>query len=195
MLQVTVNTNEIKKLLRFTADKKEIRVYLQSINMEILDENTVRLAASNGHLLVSYTYNTAYPIDIGQVETPHSYILDKTVWGIVAKYPKETVNLHRYWNGDASITLGERTQLLSKGMDLTYPNVSRVIPETVSGEAAYFDIKYIQQLKTVYSGCHIYPNGSGKAAKVVVDGDPRFVGVLMPQNGRVASSIELGRVG
>lgn len=194
-IKLTVRAEIIAALKLFAANK-DVRFYLNGINLEI-GATESRLVATNGYYLGCFRVESEQP----DVDAPLTNII---IPNDLLKPIKPT--------GLVEITIGElETKKDAKGEEvpvlsarpvtLTYAGVSmsgktlngifpdwrRVIPSKVSGEAAQFDPAYIGQLAKVAAALYGYGKNkyvgigfNGNDAALLDFGDENFVGVLVP---------------
>lgn len=179
-MKLTIDTGVILGLLKI-APKKDVRYYLNDINVE-LDGHDATLVATNGHMLAAVKcelvsenenyQNIIIPcsaLDILKLKPRKKLVIDAST------YPTLTFD----YNG---------TGLRCNAVDAKYPDWRRVIPKTVSGEAAMYNSDYIAAMAgalMLISGrkkvaeMTVLMNGSGPAL-ITSPAAQNFVGVLMP---------------
>lgn len=172
-----IPTKYLFTLLHF-AGKTDTRENLNAICLQIgLTES--RLLASNGHKLGVFR--------ISEGGAPGEWIIPRAAIEAISKKVKEvdiTVE------GDkVSITAGGNVSTWELVTGYQYPDVRRVVPATVSGEATQFNGNYLVDLNNAYKALHprsdytypyILPNGSGAALVDLQHED--FIGAIMPLN-------------
>lgn len=168
--------------------KKDVRYYLNGINLEI-GATESRLIAANGALLGCFRVEYAQS-KIDSIIIPNhllSHVKGKgrvgiTVGPLEAPKKGEPQSLAR----PLKVTCGE---VLMEGntLDGRFPDWRRLIPSKVSGEPAQYDLALLSLLAKAYTTLHGAKNGirvgigyNGGDAALVSLNDPDFVGVLMP---------------
>jgi DNA polymerase-3 subunit beta len=149
-----IKTDAFKSILLFTA-KADVRYYLKGINVQI-NTGIVRLTASDGHTLATYT-ETAVDND--------NYILT---------IPRESVEIALKANGKrATIDLDPRCTLAGvpfTPIDGNYPNVKRVWEQerTIAGTPMLINPEYYSRIGKVaklegvgYSGIKLWHMNDG----------------------------------
>lgn len=177
------------------AAKNDIRFYLNSLCLEIGQLET-RMIATDGHrLLVASVRATQEELtELTTVILPRD-MLDRI------KLKGNTLIQIDYYPGklehEVKVTYDGKTEI---GRTVTgqYPDWRRIVPESVTGEVAQFNLNYMSDFakaaaylkgktKLPYANVRITPNGLG-AAWVAFEKEPVF-GLVMPQ--RFNDKIEL----
>ncbi len=112
---------------------KDPRYYLTGLFMEVHDSHVV-LASTNGHALISVKVGT------DPLQAPGSYILPAS---LIKRVDAKTDSILRFNNDDKTVSLSQAgTTITDKLIDDKYPDFRRIIPETLSGEAATYAPEY-----------------------------------------------------
>ena len=201
-IKLTVRA-EIIAALKFFAADKDVRVYLNGINLEI-GATESRLVATNGHYLGCFRIESEQPevtTPLGNIIIPNDLLKPIKAKGMVeiAIGPLETKKDAKGEEVPVSnarpVTLTYAGLSMSgKTLDGTFPDFRRVIPSKVSGEAAQFDPAYIGQLAKVAAALygkenkHVGIGFNGNDAALLDFGDENFVGVLMPLRPNVVTA-------
>ncbi|HKU17679.1 MAG TPA: hypothetical protein VJP80_00220 [Candidatus Saccharimonadales bacterium] len=186
-LTVEITPAQLKAAMLFVSDDAT-RPHLGVVRIEHGQKQT-RMYATDGHRLI------CVKLDNGTTrEQPLAYsvprsVIESLVKGF-GKLPAITFQWCKTDDGKASIKAGAIEVTEETG---TYPDVSRVIPTTFSGETAQFDARYIAdayKAKELLTGARknaqailgIAHNGSSAA---LLDLGPDAFGVLMPMRADV----------
>ena len=187
-IQISVAINILSAVKAFAATK-DVRTYLNGVSISIRSGDT-RLTATTGALVTVYRLTTIdHVINHDSVTIPDMDII----------IPIDLLK-HVKGFGHAVIIIGEGETrvkpitVLCNGVsvsghtiDAVFPDIARVIPKTVSGEAAQFDPALIKVLDTASKSLHpksknavfsIGHNGLGGA--LVNMGNDNMACVIMP---------------
>ena len=192
-IKLTVRAEIIAALKLFAADK-DVRFYLNGINLEI-GATESRLVATNGHYLGCFRIESEQPevtTPLGNIIIPNDLLKPIKAKGMVEiaigplEIKKDAKGEEVPVSSARPVTLTYAGVSMSgKTLDGIFPDWRRVIPSKVSGEAAQFEPAYIGQLAKVSAALYgknkyvgIGFNGNGAA--LLDFGDENFVGVLMP---------------
>lgn len=186
---------EVIAVLKLFAYNKNVRHYLNGINLEI-GRNEARLVASNGAMLGCFRVESEQP----DVDAPLTNII---IPNDLLKPIKTT--------GLVEITIGEREtkdngpvsnvrpvtityaglSISGKTLDGEFPDFRRVIPSKVSGQPAQFDPRLIATLAKAWSILHgsnsphcVGIGFNGNDGALITLADENFVGVIMPLHPR-----------
>ena len=184
-MQIKIKQNELKAV-SYAMAVKDIRHYLNGVLVETNGAET-RLVACDGHRLhavVSFD-NDALIVDPVQIILPNTFV--KTL--LKAKFGKHASDRGQFTlniDGDkVSCAMPDGTETMCKGLEGKFPDYSRVIPATVSGEYHPCNPSFIVDVHDAYMAYMNSPraicpdlsyNGDG-AAMLACD---RFVAVVMP---------------
>lgn len=182
METVTIDRDALRGMLNLAA-KKDIRYYLNGILVEATPEKT-RLVATDGHVLGIYTCNApANDANTGNV----SVILPRELCERI-KANKDCPMVTLEVDGD-NVTLVDCGQRIGgKRIDGKFPDYTADVPaETDEHEPGNFNPELVMQFAKFAKSIGRNPqsvrltqNGPGRGALVTIDGDPGFVGVIMP---------------
>ena len=184
MLRVTVEKSALRAIVKFAADKDEIRYYLAGVLLEA-DADSVRLVATNGHMLgamrLQYAAGDTRTETLTQAIIPAEFI--KTI-----KKPgrRDLVSVAMEIDGDKVRLFDGDAMRESKLIDAKYPDWRRIMPRgPLSGKVAQFNTAYLwaftdarRELGGNLEFCTVSHNGEGPA--LISIGCDDFVGVLMP---------------
>jgi DNA polymerase-3 subunit beta len=165
------------------AAKDDIRYYLNGLLIEA-NETTTRIVATNGHVMGIYD-NTEQenetsarfiiPIDAVEMLKPAKNKLDSVCITIERNDAGEVLRGVLTVIGGASVNFN--------AVSGSFPDYTRVVPDTVTGETAQFNPDYIADFKKAYKllgakNFHIHHNGLSGA---IVDFNmSSFLGIMMP---------------
>ena len=204
-IKLTVRAEIIAALKLFAADK-DVRFYLNGINLEI-GATESRLVATNGHSLGCFRIESEQPeviTPLGNIIIPNDLLKPIKAKGMVeiAIGPLETKKDAKGEEVPVSsarpVTLTYAGVSMSgKTLDGIFPDWRRVIPSKVSGEAAQFDPAYIGTLAKAWSilhggkGPHRVGLGfNGNNGALITLADENFVGVIMPMRPHAVTTPE-----
>lgn len=158
------------------ASSEETRYYLRGVSLQVIG-GKARIAATDGHRLMAYTFETHYSGEIDII------IPTETIKKCFTGWPRTLAMVliegsGRDWKmGDVAFT----------PVDGTFPDWSRVMPDLSSGEAgttAHFNHKYIGELakaeKFLGMTATIHHNGNSPALITFGERDDLLM-LLMPK--------------
>lgn len=156
-MQVSIQIKTIKALLHFAA-KKDIRYYLQGVQIEQCETGTFAVA-TNGHFLAVARIDT-------QAQVPASVIVGSDHLSAAIKGNKLDFITLDVDGTKVTIKTGA-SEVTVQAVDGRYPDWRRVIRAPQSGEQAYFDPDYsatVQKAAREYHGnkslYHVAQNGN-----------------------------------
>lgn len=180
-MENTINIEVTRALLPLAA-KKDIRFYLNGVYIEFQADKTIYVA-TNGHALGKYveavenehTFNITIPVDVvKQLKVGRG----TAKWGDLSFNPE--ANTARIVNPGASQDFGFTP------LDGKYPDYTKVIPTSATGEVAQFDVDLLslfaqvnKALGSKYPG-RIKLDHNGNAGALVHLCRDEFLGVIMP---------------
>lgn len=188
-VKITVPAKYIA-VLKLFAGNKNVRYYLNGINLEISATGT-RLVGTDGHRLGVFCVQDAEWLPVPE-PLADAIIPNELLTGIKPTKGSVTITIGPQEAGTNSrpVVLEQDDSTISgKTIDGKYPAYRRVIPRKVSGEAAQFNANYIGDLGKASRILHgkTYPNvnigHNGPGAALISFGIEEFVGVLMPLRG------------
>jgi len=208
-MKLTINSKILIGLLHFAA-KNDVRYYLKGIYCEITGDDVI-LVATDGGVLGAFNCVEAAIFDDGERREDISFIVPRELLEgaklslkgectIELKHEDPTISIRR-------ITLRDSYSAIKVGgdeVDGKFPPWRRVIPQSVSGEVAQFDLELIARLAAASKAIlnvrrlnvrrnaiiPLYLAHNGNSGALVSIGNDNFVGVLMPLNvSRVVNSI------
>ena len=158
IMQVSIQIKTIKALLHFAA-KKDIRYYLQGVQIEQGETGTFAVA-TNGHFLAVARIDT-------QAQAPASVIVGSDHLSAAIKGNKLDFITLDVDGTKVTIKTGA-SEVTVQAVDGRYPDWRRVIRAPQSGEQAYFDPDYsatVQKAAREYHGnksalYHVAQNGT-----------------------------------
>ena len=192
-IKLTVRAEIIAALKLFAADKN-VRSYLNGINLEI-GATESRLVATNGHSLGCFRIESEQPevtTPLGNIIIPNDLLKPIKAKGMVEITIGELETKDNGKGEEVPVSNARPVTLTYAGLSMSgktldgmFPDFRRVIPSKVSGEAAQFDPAYVGQLAKVAAALYgknkyvgIGFNGNGAA--LLDFGNENGVGVLMP---------------
>jgi hypothetical protein len=179
-IQLMLDPKLIRALELFAGDN-DVRYYLNGLHVEALDASTAQITVSDGHRIMRHRISEVGPFELTSPEEsfPCGGIIPRdVVKGIKADRIVLCVDTVA-WRYD--VNDGERG---GKLIDGKFPDIDRVWPRTVSGEAGQYDPEYLAdigkacKLLGVKYGGTLIQNGPTDAALIVLRHD--FAGLLMP---------------
>jgi hypothetical protein len=192
-IKIAVPAEYIAALKLFAAEK-DLRSYLNGINLEIGAKES-RLVASNGHMLGCFRVESEQP----DVTTPLGGIIipNELLKFIKAKGTVEiTIGpLETRANGEGEeVSLSRPVTLTYAGMSVhgktlngVFPNWRNTIPAKVTGKPAQFNPVYTGNLAKAYAALHggkgplcVGLGFNGDGAALIDLNDANFFGILMP---------------
>ena len=194
-IKLTVRAEIIAALKLFAADK-DVRFYLNGINLEI-GATESRLVATNGHSLGCFRVQSEQPgvvAPLSNIIIPNDLLKPIKSKGTVeiAIGPLETKKNEKGEEVPVSyarpVTLTYAGVSMSgKTLDGVFPDYRRVIPSKVTGKPAQFNPCYVGTLAKAYIALHggkglplVGIGFNGKDGALIDLADENFVGVLMP---------------
>lgn len=157
IMQISIQIKTIKALLHFAA-KKDIRYYLQGVQIEQCETGTYAVA-TNGHFLAVARIDT-------QAQAPASVIVGSDHLTAAIKGNKLDFVTLDVEGTKVTIKTGA-SEMTVQAVDGRYPDWRRVIRAPQSGEQAYFDPDYsatVQKAAREYHGnkslYHVAQNGN-----------------------------------
>ena len=184
MLRITVGKTALRAIVKFAADKDEIRYYLAGVLLEA-DAKSVRLVATNGHMLGAL--RCQYAAEDTHAETLTEAIIPADFIKAIKKPGrKEPVAVVVEINGDTVTLRDGETARTAKLIDAKFPNWRTIMPRgPLSGKVAQFNTAYLwaftdarRELGSNLEHCVIAHNGD--SAALVSIGRDDFIGILMP---------------
>lgn len=181
-ISLTVNRDHLRAAVH-TCAVGDIRFYLNGVLIEAYPQS-VFVVSTDGHRMSIFKSETANPsvpaegvkfiIPLALVKSVKSF---KTLSDITVIFDPETL----------AVTIQDVDGAQSaKAIDGLFPDWRRVVPATVSGEAAQFNPDYVSDLAKIAKSLgakpqlvHIFHGGLASSA-VTIGGRPEFLGVLMP---------------
>lgn len=194
-IKLTVRAEIIAALKLFAADK-DVRFYLNGINLEI-GATESRLVATNGHSLGCFRIESEQPVGdtpLGNIIIPNELLKPIKAKGFVdiTIGPLETKKNEKGEEVPVSsarpVTLTYAGVSMSgKTLDGIFPDWRRVVPAKVTGEPAQFNPIYVGDLAKAYIALHggkglplVGIGFNGNDGALIDLADENFVGVLMP---------------
>jgi DNA polymerase-3 subunit beta len=181
-MELIIRKAHIQAVMLF-AGKKDIRYYLNGACIDT-GEHGAHLVATDGHTLAVACISTE-PLPAGQIIIPRD-MLD----GIKAGKKGNAIVTVTYDDTQAPDIKQRKITINNDGIESTmqeldgrYPDYRRVIPKTLSGEIAQFQIEYLmrgQKAAEILGGkyCEILHNGNNTA--VLATGHDDFIAIVMP---------------
>ena len=197
-IKLTVRAEIIATLKLFAADK-DVRLYLNGINLEI-GATEQRLVASNGHILGCFRIESKLPevtAPLGNIIIPNDLLKPIKAKDLVEITigPLETRKDAK--GEEVPVSPARPVTLTYAGMSMSgktlgveFPDWRLVIPSKVSGEPAQFNPAYVGTLAKAYAALHgkkgpfVGIGFNGNAGALIDLADENFVGVLMPMMGQ-----------
>ena len=200
-IKLTVRAEIIAALKLFAANK-DVRFYLNGINLEI-GATESRLVATNGHCLGCFRIESEQPevtTPLGNIIIPNDLLKPIKAKGMVEiligplETKKDATGEEVPVSKARPVTLTYAGLSMSgKTLDATFPDFRRVIPSKVSGQPAQFDPAYVGLLAKVAAALYgkskyVGIGFNGNDAALLDFGDENFVGVLMPLRPNVVTA-------
>ena len=194
-IKLTVRAEAIAVLKLFAADK-DVRFYLNGINLEIGRKET-RLVATNGAMLGCFRVESEQP-DVGAPLTdiiiPNDLLKPIKPTGLVEITIGELETKDNGKGKEVPVSNARPVTLTYAGLSIsgktldgTFPDFRRAIPSKVSGQPAQFDLRFTGTLAKAWSilhggkGPHCVGLGfNGNDGALITLADENFVGVIMP---------------
>ena len=179
-MKITIDHAIIKALLT-AAPKKDIRYYLNGICVDASKE-TVVLVATDGHMMISF------PVSADAIENRINgqFIIDRVDLDAIkpAKAGKHTLPLVIEVD-EKGYTISGATKAVNTLVDGKFPDWRRVVPQTLSGELAQFNLELLSRIddirKTLGRGaCDATIHHNGKSCAQVTGLHPDALMLVMP---------------
>lgn len=143
-MKITIDYAIIKALLT-AAPKKDIRYYLNGICVDASKE-TVVLVATDGHMML------CFPVSADDIEDriEGQFIIDRVDLDAIkpAKAGKHTLPLVIEIS-DKGYTISGATKAVNTLVDGKFPDWRRVVPQTISGELAQFNLELLSRINDI----------------------------------------------
>jgi DNA polymerase-3 subunit beta len=147
-MKITIDYAIIKALLT-AAPKKDIRYYLNGICVDASKE-TVVLVATDGHMML------CFPVSAGAIEDriEGHFIIDRVDLDAIKpmKAGKHTLPLIIEVD-EKGYTISGATKAVNTLVDGKFPDWRRVVPQTLSGELAQFNLELLSRINDI---CKIF---------------------------------------
>ena len=194
-MQFVIHRNALKAVSRFMA-VKDVRYYLNGIMIESNDMQT-RMVATDGHTLIIHR-SDAKDENEGSWQgiMPDTFVKTLLGWKPEGKWQKDQPILCVIRDGEIRAQWGANIAVC-KPIDGKFPDYRRVIPETCSGMASFYDPDYLARVKRASedlgSGKGYFelrmngktePNGSEGAGVAVINAN--CFAIIMPMRQDVA---------
>ena len=194
-IKLTVRAEAIAVLKLFAANK-DVRYYLNGINLEIGRKET-RLVASDGTMLGCFRVESEQPdVDapLTDVIIPNDLLKPIKPTGLVEIIIGELETKDNGKGEKVPVSNARPVTLTYAGLSMSgktldgkFPDFRRVIPSKVSGQPAQFDPRFTGTLAKAWSilhggkGPHCVGLGfNGNDGALITLADENFVGVIMP---------------
>ena len=189
-MQITLSIKDIKAVSHAMAIN-DIRYYLNSICIEHNGIQT-RIIATDGHRFHIVRVN--HPE--GEHCAPVQYLLPDTLVKTIIKckapkHDKRKEAVFTFADGKVSVNLPDGTESIAKLIDGRFPDYSRVIPQSVSGEYSCINQDFVTDALQGYrdymesKNCYMALKHGGDNCAVLVAGD--YLAVVMPMRGDVST--------
>ena len=144
-MQFVIHRNALKAVSRFMA-VKDVRYYLNGILIESNDMQT-RMVATDGHTLIVHR-SDAKDENEGSWQgiMPDTFVKTLLGWKPEGKWQKDQPILCVIRDGEIRAQWGANIAVC-KPIDGKFPDYRRVIPETCSGMASFYDPDYLARVK------------------------------------------------
>ena len=143
-MKITIDYAIIKALLT-AAPKKDMRYYLNGICVDA-SKDTVVLVATDGHMMLSF------PVSADAIEDRINgqFIIDRVDLDAIkpAKAGKHTLPLIIEVD-DKGYTISGATKAVNTLVDGKFPDWRRVVPQTLSGELAQFNLELLSRINDI----------------------------------------------
>lgn len=179
-MKITIDYAIIKSLL-IAAPKKDIRYYLNGICVDA-SKDTVVLVATDGHMMLSF------PVSADAIEDRINgqFIIDRVDFDAIkpAKAGKHTLPLIIEVD-EKGYTISGATKAVNTLVDGKFPDWRRVVPQTLSGELAQFNLDLLSRIndirKTLGRGaCDATIHHNGNSCAQVTGLHPDALMLVMP---------------
>lgn len=180
-MQITLSIKDIKAVSHAMANN-DIRYYLNSICIEHNGIQT-RIIATDGHRL--HIVRVTHPE--GEHCNPAQYLLPDTLVKTIIKCKAPKHDKRK----EAVFTFADGTESIAKLIDGRFPDYSRVIPQSVSGEYSCINQSFVTDALQGYrdymesKNCYMALKHGGDSCAVLVAGD--YLAVVMPMRGDVST--------
>ena len=186
-----INIKDIKAVAYAMAGKKEPREYLRGVLLET-NGKAARMVATDGHRMHAVQFAVAQD---GEIVAPGRYILPAKLVDQLCKgrkFAAYAVDLSVSPDRRVTVKFPDDTCMTEKLVTGEYVDYTRVIPDTVSGEYAALNPKYVidalsgvrDYLRTKTDQVFPAMNGSGPA--VLACGE--FRAVIMPMRATISDA-------
>lgn len=143
-MKITIDYAIIKALLT-AAPKKDMRYYLNGICVDA-SKDTVVLVATDGHMMLSF------PVSAHSIEDRINgqFIIDRVDLDAIkpAKAGKHTLPLVIEVD-EKGYTISGATKAVNTLVDGKFPDWRRVVPQTLSGELAQFNLEILSRVDDI----------------------------------------------
>ncbi|CAB4147830.1 DNA polymerase III, beta chain, central [uncultured Caudovirales phage] len=183
-MELIIRKAHIQAVMLF-AGKKDIRYYLNGACIDT-GEHGAHLVATDGHTMAIACISTA-PLPVGQIIIPRAMLdgikSSKKDHAVIVTFDDAPENDVK----NRKITINnDGIESSMEELDGRYPDYRRVIPKTLSGEVAQFQIEYLmrgQKAAEILGGklCEVLHNGSNTAVLSTHQDD--FLAIVMPLRG------------
>jgi len=179
-MKITIDYAIIKALLT-AAPKKDMRYYLNGICVDAT-KDTVVLVATDGHMMISF------PISADAIEDRINgqFIIDRVDLDAIkpAKAGKHTLPLIIEVD-DKGYTISGATKAVNTLVDGKFPDWRRVVPQTLSGELAQFNLELLSRIDDIRKvfgrgACDATIHHNGNSCAQVTGLHPDALLMLMP---------------
>lgn len=179
-MKITIDHAIIKALLT-AAPKKDMRYYLNGICVDA-SKDTVVLVATDGHMMLSF------PVSADAIEDRINgqFIIDRVDLDAIkpAKAGKHMLPLVIEVD-DKGYTISGATKAVNTLVDGKFPDWRRVVPQTLSGELAQFNLELLSRIddirKTFGRGaCDATIHHNGKSCAQITGLHPDALMLVMP---------------
>lgn len=179
-MKITIDHAIIKALLT-AAPKKDMRYYLNGICVDASKE-TVVLVATDGHMMLSF------PVSADAIEDRINgqFIIDRVDLDAIkpAKAGKHTLPLIIEVD-DKGYTISGATKAVNTLVDGKFPDWRRVVPQTLSGELAQFNLELLSRIDDIRKAfgrgaCDATIHHNGKSCAQITGLHPDALMLVMP---------------
>ena len=191
-MKITLPLSAVRAMIHTSSDG-DIRYYLNGVHV-IATKTHSRLESTNGHICGIFVFETdeneveglvdfIVPLDEIKMLKPSSA---KSLDVLIIEYDAATKT------GTLNVLAGMSVRFTA--IDGKFPELERVTPKTAtSGAAAQYQVEYFGQFAKVakmltpkkMQDVKIWHNGDA-VALITLSDEPRYLGLLMPLNSRVA---------
>lgn len=179
-MKITIDYAIIKALLT-AAPKKDIRFYLNGICVDAT-KDTVVLVATDGHMMLSF------PVSADAIEDRINgqFIIDRVDLDAIkpAKAGKHTLPLIIEVD-EKGYTISGATKAVNTLVDGKFPDWRRVVPQTLSGELAQFNLELLSRINDIRKvfgrgACDATIHHNGKSCAQITGLHPDALMLVMP---------------